>query len=118
MQVSHELVYKAPMEHLNRIELVGNLWTVNIQEYGNTRCAKICIYTEYCYTAKDGSLVIETTWHYVTARESEDIMNLDQLKVGSTVHIVGRLRVRNRTTATGEKRTVHDIIASKVVIIN
>lgn len=114
MQVSHELVYKAPMEHLNKVELVGNLWTVNIQECGNTRCAKLCIYTEYCYTSQEGMPVIETTWHYITAWESEDIKNLDQLKVGSTIHIVGRLRVRKRTKATGEERTVHDIIANKV----
>ena len=72
------------------------------------------IFTDYFYTTKEGSPVIETTWHYVTAWESEDVKNLDQLEVGSTVHIVGRLRVRQRRKATGEYVTVHDIIASMV----
>ena len=102
------------MEHLNKVELIGTLWTVNIQECGDTRCAKLCLFTDYFYTTKEGSPVIETTWHYVTAWESEDVKNLDQLEVGSTVHIVGRLRMRQRRKVTGEYVTVHDIIASKV----
>ena len=105
------------MEYLNQIELVGTLWNVNIQQYGDTCCAKLSLFTEYCYISQDGCPVIETTWHYVTAWESEDNKDFDRLASGAIVHIVGRLRVRNRTTATGERRTVHDIIANKVEII-
>ena len=60
---------------------------------------------------------METTWHYITAWESEEVKNLDQLEVGSTVHIVGRLRVRQRRKATGEYVTVYDIVATKVEIL-
>lgn len=106
------------MEHLNKIELVGTLWTVNIQECGDTRCGKLRIYTDYCYTSKEGLPVIETTWHYIIAWESENVKDLERLTPGATIHVIGRLRVRNRATATGVQRTVHDIVASMVEVIN
>lgn len=105
------------MEHLNRIELRGYLWSVYVKDFGNTRCANLCVLTQCHYTSQDGSPVIEDTWHYVTAWESENVKDLDQLTVGTNVHIVGRLRVRKRTTAAGEQRMVHDIIANKMEII-
>ena len=102
------------MEHLNRIELQGYLWSVYVKDFGNTRCVNLCVLTQCHYTSQDGSPVIEDTWHYVTAWESENVIDLDQLTVGTNVHIVGRLRVRRRRKVTGGERTVHDIIASKV----
>ena len=102
------------MEYLNKIELVGILWNITVQDYDTTKAGKLIIVTECEYFAQDGCKTIETTWHYVTAWESEEVKNLDQLEVGSTVHIVGRLRVRQRRKATGEYVTVHDIIATKV----
>lgn len=102
------------MEHLNKIELVGILWNITVQDYDTTKVGKLIIVTECEYVAQDGCKTIETTWHYVTAWESEDVKNLNQLEVGNTVHIVGRLRVRQRRKVTGESVTVHDIIATKV----
>lgn len=49
-------------------------------------------------TTKDGNSVIEPTWHHVTAWEGWDIHNLNQLKKGSFVHVLGRLRNRKYTT--------------------
>ena len=105
------------MEHLNRIELQGYLWSVYVKDFGNTRCANLCVLTQCHYTSQDGSPVIEDTWHYVTAWESENVKDLDRLTVGVNVHIVGRFRVRKRTRATGESVTTHDIIASKFEVI-
>ncbi len=102
------------MEHLNKIELVGTLWSISVQNFDTTRAGKLLIVTACEYFAPDGCKTIETTWHHVTAWESEDIKNLDQLEIGSTIHIIGRLRVRRRRKVTGGERTVHDIIASKV----
>ena len=105
------------MEHLNKVELQGTLWTVTIQKCGDTLCAKLCLYTDYCYTAKDGSAVIETCWHHVTVWEGENIKDLTQLTSGALIHIIGRLRIRTRKKATGEPVTVHDIVAHTVEII-
>ncbi len=106
------------MEHLNRIELVGTLWSIYVNGFSTAKVGTLVIVTECEHFAQDGCKTIETTWHYVTAWESEEIKHLDQLEVGNTVHIVGRLRVRQRRKVTGESVTVHDIVASKVEIIN
>lgn len=102
------------MEHLNKIELVGTLWSITVHVIDTTKAGKLIIFSKFEYFAQDGCKTIETTWHYVTAWESEEVKNLNLLEVGSTVHIVGRLRVRQRRRVTGESVTVHDIIASKV----
>ena len=102
------------MEHLNKIELVGTLWSIYVKDFDTTKVGNLLIVTECEYFAQDGCKTIETTWHHVTAWESEEVKNLEQLEVGSTVHVVGRLRVRQRRKVTGESVTVHDIIASKV----
>ena len=102
------------MEQLNRIEIRGIIGSVRVQNVGNTKVANISVATDYGYTTKDGSAVIETTWHYVTAWEGKDIQNLDQLKKGSFVHVLGRLRNRKYTTPDGMERIVYDIVAAKV----
>jgi len=99
---------------LNRINLTRTLWSIAVQDYDTAKAGKLVIVTECEYFAQDGCKTIETTWHHVTAWECEEVENLDQLEVGSTVHIVGRLRVRQRRKVTGESVTVHDIIANKV----
>lgn len=105
------------MEQLNRIEIRGIIGTVRVQNVGNTKVANISVATDYGYTTKDGSAVIETTWHYVTAWEGRDIQNLDQLKKGSFIHVLGRLRNRKYTAADGTERIAYDIVASKVEVM-
>ena len=99
---------------MNRINLTRTLWSITVHVIDTTKAGKLIIVTECEYFAQDGCKTIETTWHHVTAWESKEVNNLEHLDVGSTVHVVGRLRVRQRRKVTGEERTVHDIIASKV----
>lgn len=105
------------MEQLNRIEIRGIIGSVRLQNVGNNKVANISVATNYGYTSRDGSAVIETTWHYVTSWEGKDIQNLDQLKKGSFVHVIGRLRNRKYTTADGTERIVYEIVANKIELI-
>ena len=105
------------MEQLNRIEIRGIVGSVFVKSIGNAKVANISVATDYGYTTKDGSSVIETTWHYVTAWEGRDIQNLDQLKKGSFVHVLGRIRNRKYTAADGTERIAYDIMANKVQMI-
>ena len=105
------------MEQLNRIDIRGIVGSVFVKSIGNTKVANISVATDYGYTTKDGSSVIETTWHYVTAWEGKDIQNLDLLKKGSFVYVYGRLRNRKYTAADGTERIAYDIVAKKVEII-
>lgn len=106
------------MEQLNKIEIRGIIGSVRVQNVGDTKVANISVATNYGYTSRDGSAVIETTWHYVTAWEGKDIQNLDQLKKGYGIHVIGRLRNRKYTAADGTERIAYDIVASKVEVVD
>lgn len=105
------------MEHLNKVELQGTIWSAYIKDYGTTRAVTLLIVTQCSHFAQDGCKTIETTWHYVTAWEGENVADLDLLTTGTDVHIVGRIRVRKRRKCTGEEITDRDIVASKVEIM-
>ena len=105
------------MEQLNRIEIRGIVGSVRVQNVGNTKVANLSVATDYAFTTKDGGAVIETTWHYVTVWEGKDIQNLDLLKKGSGIHVIGRLRNRKYTTPDGIERIVYDIMASKLEVV-
>lgn len=47
----------------------------------------------------------------------KDIQNLEQLKKGSGIYVIGRLRNRKNVAADGTERIAHDIVAKKVEII-
>lgn len=105
------------MEQLNKIEIRGIIGSVYVKDFVNAKVANISVATNYGYTSRDGSAVIETTWHYVTAWEGKDIQNLDQLKKGSGIHVIGRLRNRKYTAADGTERIAYDIMANKIQMI-
>ena len=106
------------MEQLNKIEIRGIIGSVYVKDFSNAKVANISVATDYSYATKDGSVVVETTWHYVTAWEGKDIQNLDQLKKGTFVHVIGRLRNRKYTTPDGVERIAYEIIANKVEIVD
>ena len=102
------------MEQLNKIEIRGIVGSVYVKDFVNAKVANISVATDYGYTSSDGSAVIETTWHYITAWEGKDIQNLNQLKKGSGIHFIGRLRNRKYVAADGTERIAYDIVASKM----
>lgn len=63
----------------NRINLTRTLWSIAVQDFDTTKVGNLLIVTECEYFAQDGCKTIETTWHHVTAWESEDVKNLEQL---------------------------------------
>jgi single-strand DNA-binding protein len=106
------------MEHLNKIELRGIIGSVYVKDFVNAKVANFSVATDYCYTAQDGTKVIECTWHRVIAWEGNQIRNLTQLKKGSAVHVIGRLRVQRYTGADGCDRTAYEILASTVELVD
>ena len=106
------------MEHLNQIELRGIIGSVYVKDFVNAKVANFSVATDYCYIAQDGTRVIDVTWHRVVAWEGKQIQNLSDLKKGSPVHVIGRLRMQRYTDANGAERSTYEIIAHKVEIID
>ena len=105
------------MEQLNRIELRGNVGTVRVQEFNGTHVGRISLATNYVYKDKDGNPVIETTWHNLTAWEGRNISDLEKIHRGDKLSVVGRFRMQRYEGNDGNERTVCEVVASKVSLI-
>jgi len=106
------------MKQLNRVELIGIVGNVHIQEYAEMKQARIGLATNYAYKDRSGNTVIDTSWHHVIAWEGRNMPNLSKIENGTKLHVFGRIRYRKYT---GEDDVEHfgvDIIASKIDIIN
>lgn len=105
------------MEQLNRIEIRGYVGSVSFFNGGDRRMARFSVATSYAYKDRDGSAVIDTTWHSVVAWEGKGIQDLDKVVKGSKVYVMGRLRAQKYCGADGVERTSYEITASKVSLI-
>lgn len=102
------------IEFLNKVELIGTVGTTRVTDCGETRCINLSLVTEYFYTAKDGTAVVEMTWHHVVCYEGKGVCPLSEITKGAHLHILGRLRQRRYTSESGEERIVEEIVANSV----
>ena len=105
------------MEFLNKVELNGIVGNVRVQTYDDNVMARIQILTDYAYTAQDGTLIVDTSWHQVIAWEGKKIQGLNRIAKGAKLHVVGRIRYQHYTGVDGVDRTSTEILANEVNII-
>lgn len=106
------------MEQLNRIEIRGNVGNVRLQPVGDNVAAHFTVATSYAYKTKDGTPVIETTWHNVNAWQGKGVADLGSLAKGSKVFVSGRMCARKYQDADGVERTSYEINARTVAVID
>lgn len=107
------------MEMLNKVELKGFVGSVKVEEVGQMEQARFSVATNYAYKKKDGEIVVETTWHNCTAfREWRDYkaMPFEDLKKGAQVHLTGRIRITNYTSADGVQQSRCDIMVQTLSV--
>ena len=102
---------------INRVELLGRVQHVRIQQVGDSRVAKLSLATDYMYKDNNGKPVIETSFHNLVIWEGERQCNLDKIAKGSTLHAEGRIRTSVFTATPGDKRTVQEVIVSRSDLI-
>ena len=106
------------MEQLNKVELKGIVGNVRIQTYDDNKMARIGLATNFAYKDREGTAVIDTSWHNVIAWEGRNIQDLDKIGKGTKLHVLGRIRYQNYTGVDGIDRTGTDILASQIKIID
>ena len=106
------------MEQLNKIELRGNVGNIRIQTVGDNEVAHFSLATNYAYKGKDGTPVIETTWHNVTAWSGCKSADITAIKKGIDVEVEGRIRANRYTASDGESRVIYEVLARDVKIID
>lgn len=104
------------MEQLNKVELRGIVGTCHTQEYEDYIHANFSVATNYAYKDKDGTPIVETTWHSVAASEKKDTPTFDlaHLKMGDKVHIFGRIQAQRYVDTDGHEHTIYRIKANHI----
>lgn len=106
------------MEYLNKVELQGIVGSCRIQEVDGAKIANISIATEQHYSDSQGYYMIEVVWHNVRVIESDDCPDLESITKGTKLYVLGRLHSRRYLDQDGNNKSIPEIIAHKVMIIN
>lgn len=101
---------------INRVELQGRIGTVRIYPVGEGMAAAFSLQTDHILKDKEGQPACETTWHHVSAFQSQDVC-LDGLSRGVLVYVDGRLRASRYTAADGTERVFTEVVASSLKVI-
>ena len=105
------------MEHINRIELRGNVGSVRLNEYNGKKVANFSLATELLYKSRDAGAVSETTWFNVVAWSGKDIEYPALITKGTPVHVPGRIRTSKYTSVDGVEKFYYEVMASKLQIV-
>lgn len=97
--------------HINRIELLGRVGSVRINEINGKKVANFSLATEVFIKKASGQILCETTWHNITSWEGNMIADFSRLQKGSLVKVQGRLRNTRYTGDDGIERTYPEILA-------
>lgn len=108
------------MRGLNRVTLIGNLGKdPEIQTLeGNVKVAKFSLATTETYKDKNGQSHSETEWHNVVLWRSLADLAKNYLQKGSMVYVEGKLKTRSYDDREGIKRTVVEIIAEQLIMLD
>lgn len=102
---------------INKVEIQGFLGQdaeVKTFESGRT-LINMNIATNESYKNKNDEWVNSTTWHNVTYWKNKKDENLDFLKKGELVSIVGKLNNRKYTDKSGNEKYITEVVAYKVL---
>lgn len=108
---------------LNKAQVIGNLGSdpkVSIVNNGQTKVASFSVATtEKGYTTQYGVQVPDKTeWHNIVCfGKLADVVD-KYLKKGSKVFVEGKMRTRNYEDKTGAKRTIMEINAETIEMLD
>ena len=106
------------MEQLNKVELRGIVGNVRIQNFDKSRMARIGLATNYAYKDREGTAVIDTSWHNIAAWEGRNVQGLERIAKGTKLRVWGRIRYQNYTGLEGVDRVSTEIVANRLEIID
>ena len=104
------------MISINKIEVQGTVGNARVSTFDDRQSINFTLVTNYVYKGREGAPIVETMWFNVTAWAGRSISKetLEGIEKGNTVHVFGRLRVRDDTAADGTVRQITEIVASQV----
>jgi len=104
---------------VNKVELNGFIGInpeIKKLESGKTY-TRFSLATSESYKDKKGEWVKDTTWNNVVVWNNDETPDSKELKKGSRVQVIGRLKNRKYTDKQGLVRYISEIIANKLEIM-
>lgn len=102
-------------EFLNRVELRGRVGhDPKVFSVGDAQVARFSLATNEAFRGKSGELREETTWHNISAWAGRNIMDFKEIRKGSFVSLVGRLRNIKYTGNDGTERSLVEVVAGRL----
>ena len=92
------------MEHINRIEIQGEVGNIRTQTIFDQQVANMSVMTQEFYKSKEDMVIADTTWHNVVVWQDKSLSDLSKVEKGSKVRVVGRLRQMKYTDANGMEK--------------
>ena len=108
------------MRGVNHVFLIGNLGRDPEIIYieGNIPVAKFPLATTESFKDKKGISVPQTEWHHIVLWRGLAELAVKYLHKGSLVHIEGSLRTRSWEDKDKNKRSITEVIASNLVMLD
>lgn len=102
---------------VNRIELRGNVGTTpRINVVGENKVIRFSIATSEVFKDRSGVLKEETTWHNIVAWSGRGMPDFADIKKGTCVSVMGRVRNLKYTSAEGEEKYFNEVLANRLHI--
>lgn len=102
-------------EFLNRVELRGRVGhDPKVFSVGDAQVARFSLATNEAFRGKSGELREEVTWHNISAWAGRNIMDFKDIRKGSFVSLVGRLRNTRYTANDGTERNMVEVVAGRL----
>lgn len=100
------------MEQINKIEILGTVGNVRITEVGAIRMARVSVVVDTAATNHEGCPVLESSWFNCILWGTDNGPDcFDDIRRGSRIHIVGRIRMETYTDITGRQSTAWEILS-------
>lgn len=102
----------------NRIVLKGNVGRdPRVQMVGQSQVVNFSLATKESWKDRNGEWKDETTWFNVVAWQGHGICDFNQIQQGQKLLVVGKMRNREFTDKNSEKRSIWEVVASTIDII-
>ncbi|MCQ2116469.1 MAG: single-stranded DNA-binding protein [Bacteroidales bacterium] len=106
------------MEQINKVEILGIVGGISVYTQGQTPFARVSVVTKQVYyQSASGTDVVESTWHSVVINQTRNMPDINTIRKGDAIHLVGRIKNNKYTDKDGQERYSSDIIAQAYEIM-
>lgn len=100
------------MEFLNKVELKGIIGSIKPTVVSDTNIIYFTVCTQYFHKDKNGSIIIEDTWHQCSYSTKNDF----PFKKGDTIHLVGRIKQSRYMDSSSNERIMNTIVVDHYLL--